>query len=66
MERLIARIDATGSADEKKKTGRKRTVRIDDNVADRLQTPQAAAERHLLSYFVIVFYLIELHTFIRC
>ena len=32
LERLITRIDTTGVADEKKKPGRPRTVRIDENI----------------------------------
>src|SRR5271156_6582565 len=32
LERLIARIDMTGVADENKKPGRPRTVRIDENI----------------------------------
>ena len=32
LYRLIAKIDATGTATEKKRTGRPRTVRIDENI----------------------------------
>jgi hypothetical protein len=48
LERLIARIDATVSADEKKKTGRKRTVRIDDNInaVEELVLSQEDAPKH--------------------